>query len=408
MVRPGGTDHRRSGAARSRPVALALALAATVLTAAVALLAEPTGATAAGPAQADPTVTSGVDYSRDGDGSLLLDVYEPAGTEASRPGVVLVHGGGWTTGDRTQVAPDAAAFARAGMVAFSIEYDENGPSRWRQELDDVQDAIRWVQANAATYRVDPARLGLFGSSAGGNLVMLAATEGPADASAPRVQAVATWSGPSDLTTLAPTGVDADQLDGPPGTVAAAEVPAGCAGDDICIGVVDPQAIQAYLGCTIDDCPQTYLDASPTFHVSGSTPPMTLVSAERDLVPAEQSYEMVNALSAAGVASEILLVAGEGHAESYRDTALAPTTAFFTRFLIDGATTRAPVTSPPSTVAGSQPLPALGADNRLPTPAPPDVVQAMLSPASGRIWWIIAGAAVAALVVGVVAWLRRRR
>ena len=393
---------------RSRGAGVARAVSTLIVAVVTAAVPAPSSAAPTQPATGPPTVTSGVDYSTGGAGSLLLDVYEPAGTATALPAVVLVHGGGWTSGDRTQVAPDATAFAQAGMVAFSIEYDENGPNLRRDELEDVQAAVRWVQANAGTYRVDPTRIGLFGSSAGGNLVMLVATQGIGAEGAPPPKAVATWSGPSDLTTLAPTGIDATQLTGGPGTVAGAGTPSGCVGDDICLGVIDPQAIQAYLGCTIEVCPQTYLDASPAFQASGSTPPMLLVSAQRDLVPAEQSYEMVNALGAVGVANEILLVAGEGHAESYRDTALAPTTAFFTRYLADGADPRTPITAPPSTVAGSEPLPPLGADNRLPTPSPPAAVQAILTPASGLRWWIGAGVTAVAVVVAIVVVRRRRR
>jgi acetyl esterase/lipase len=397
-----------------RPIAapvVAPPVVVTLLAVALAVLlgpAIPTGAAPAQPASGPPTVTSGVDYSPGGDGSLLLDVYDPAGGGASRPAVVLVHGGGWTSGDRTQVAPDATAFAQAGMVSFSIEYDENGPNRWRDELEDVQTAIRWVQANAATYRVDPTRIGLFGSSAGGNLVMLVATQGLGAQGAPPVRVVATWSGPSDLSTLAPTGVDATPLTGAPGTVAGAGTPAGCVGDPVCIGVIDPQAIEAYLGCPVDDCPQTYVDASPAFQVGASTPPMLLVSAQTDLVPAEQGYEMVNALSAAGVANATLLVGGVGHAESYRSTALAPTTEFLARYLIDGADARTATTTPPSTVPGSEPLPPLGADNRLPTPAPPPAVAAIVDPATFPTAPVLAGAAVVVVAGAAFAVGRHRR
>jgi len=396
--------------------------AAPVTIAAVLLLLAVvgTGSTAAGastlPAvavvrQTAPTVTSGVDYSGTGDGSLLVDIYQPAGAATSQPAVVLVHGGGWTTGDRTQVGPDAQALAEQGIVAFSIDYRLTGPGLFPGQMDDVRTAVRWVQANAATHRVDPTRVGLFGSSAGGNLAMLVATEGLGDPSSPPVKAVVSWSGPADLTTLAPTGIDAAALEGPGiGSVPGAETPSGCTGDPACIGVIDPQAIQTYLGCTVDDCPQTYMDASPSFQVTSSSPPMLLVSAETDLVPVEQSFEMVNQLSGAGVANEILVVAGEGHAESYRSTALDPSIAFFARFLTDGTDPRTATGTPPSTVAGSQPLPALVDSYRLPTPAPPESVQAVLTPATGRtaVLVVVAVVLVAVAAIALVLWRRRRR
>lgn len=408
----GAAPRRRARTVGAAAATLAAALAILAL-ASLASASVTTARTAPlaplAPAQAAPTVTSGVAYDPGSpNGPLLLDVYEPAGSAASRPAVVLVHGGGWTTGDRTQVAPDAQALAEQGIVAFSIDYDLAGPGRWPGQVDDVRTAVRWVQANAATYRVDPTRIGLFGSSAGGNLTMLVATEGLGDPSAPPVKAVVSWSGPADLTTLAPTGVDADALDGPGiGSVAGAETPSGCVGDPACLGVIDPQAIQAFLGCTVDDCPQTYVDASPSYQVTAGSPPMLLVSAETDLVPAEQSYEMVNALSGAGVANEILVVAGEGHAESYRSTALDPSIAFFSRFLVDGADPRTATGTPPSTVAGSQPLPALVDSYRLPTPEPPPSVQEVLTPTSRRTP-VLVGIAVVLVGGAAIALVRARR
>lgn len=364
-------------------------------------------------ATAAPRVTSGVDYSAAGHASLLLDIYEPSGSSGAadpRPAIVLVHGGGWTTGDRTQVGPDAAAFAEQGFVAFSIDYGLEGPNRWPSQLDDVLTAVRWVQTNASTYGVDPTRIGLFGSSAGGNLVMLAATEGLGDGDAPPVRAVVSWSGPADLSTLAATNITADEVTDPTfGTIPGEDVPSGCAGDDVCLGVIDPGAIVAFVGCTVDECPQTYVDASPAFQASSSTPPMLLVSAQTDLVPVEQAYEMVNVLSGAGVASQILVVAGEGHAESYRSTALAPSTSFFTDHLVNGAETRTATGSPPSTVAGSQALPALVDGSRLPTPAPPPAVQAIVDP-SPNLNPLIGSALTIVLLVGIglVLWRRRTR
>ncbi|MEZ5144520.1 MAG: alpha/beta hydrolase [Acidimicrobiales bacterium] len=126
-----------------------------------------------------PPDRADVPYGTTADAATVLDVYLPrAGPAEGRPAVLTVHGGGWVGGERSRVAGDAWAFAQAGVVAFNVGYRVAGPDRWPTELLDVQQALRWVQANASTYGVDPARIGLFGSSAGGNLALLAgATDG---------------------------------------------------------------------------------------------------------------------------------------------------------------------------------------------------------------------------------------
>lgn len=358
-----------------------------------------------------PSIQRDIEYGEPGDARNRLDAFVPQDGKTNRPAVVLVHGGGWTGGDKVALAPDALYFAVNGFVAFSITYGVDESSRWPEELEDSQRAVRWVQDNAATYGVDPSRIGLLGSSAGGNLAMLVGTHG-VDGDHPPVRAVASWSGPTNLTTLAITNIGGDVLAAPPTVpIPGAETPPGCAGagQSACIGVIGPQYIQAFMGCTLEDCPDRYRDASPVFSVTPTTPPMFLAGAEIDLVPAEQNLEMANALMAAGVASSLLLVSGENHAEAFRAAALPPTLEHFRRYLVDGAGPKVPVGTPPSVVAGSAPLPPLGADGRFPVPAIPEV--ATRTGIIGYVWrhaaWFMVGGAVL-IVLLVVLVLRRGR
>ncbi len=321
-------------------------------------------------AAAAPQITRNINYGGGDDPATVLDTFVPTDGRTNRPAVVLVHGGGWVGGDKSALAPDALALAQQGFVTFSINYGLDDP-RWPDELDDVQTAVRWVQDHSSTYALDPGRVGLLGSSAGGNLVMLVATLGVGDGHPP-VKAVASWSGPADLTTLAITNVPGDDLLAPVTVpIPGADVPAACV-DQVgtCIGTMAPAFVQAFMGCTLPECPEQYRDASPVYGVSGATPPMLLAGAETDLVPMSQNYAMANALRAARVASSLLLVPGTGHAESYRSVAIAPTTAFFQQYLVDDASPQVSASAPPTTAAGSAALPALGADGRFAVPTAP--------------------------------------
>lgn len=113
--------------------------------------------------------------------ALKLDLYQPAGdTARARPAVVYVHGGGFAGGDKGEGAGLMAPLVRRGFVAVSIDYRLLAPggcdgggltatcvAAVEGGIDDAQAAVRWLRANAATYRIDPRRIAVEGFSAGG-------------------------------------------------------------------------------------------------------------------------------------------------------------------------------------------------------------------------------------------------
>src|SRR5271167_2921690 len=108
-----------------------------------------------------------------GDRPLKLDLYRP--TEGGLgAAVVLFHGGGWSRGDKSMLAPHASALASQGFVAVVPEYRLTGEALWPAQIHDVKRAIRWTRSHAAELGFDPERLCLEGHSAGAHLVLLAA------------------------------------------------------------------------------------------------------------------------------------------------------------------------------------------------------------------------------------------
>ena len=113
--------------------------------------------------------------------TLRLDMYQPAGdTVTARPAIVWVHGGSFCCGSRTspELVEEANAFARKGYVNVSIDYRlvEGGcaPSAdlgrcitaIGHAREDAQTAVRFLRSQAATYRIDPDRIAIGGTSAG--------------------------------------------------------------------------------------------------------------------------------------------------------------------------------------------------------------------------------------------------
>jgi acetyl esterase/lipase len=214
----------------------------------------------------------------------LLDVFQPPARETPRPAVIIIHGGGYVGGDRSIGYEAAANLAQAGYIAFNISYrlfnQADGSNPWPAQLDDAQRAVRWVRANAATYGVDPERLGSYGHSSGGTLAAMLGVRETRDNSDPelaeyssRVTCAVDLAGDTDLTI-------------PPPPVLASYV---------------EQLYADMLGGTLEEAPEAYRDASPLFHVDEESVPFLVIHGAEDTdVPVEHSRRLVEALHEAGV------------------------------------------------------------------------------------------------------------
>ncbi len=165
---------------------------------------------------------------------LKLDLYRPAGdTATGRPAIVYVHGGGFVAGDKAQTASTSTDLARRGYVVVSIDYrlssmdprQPGGPitDQYIQAVldaqHDAQAAVRWLRANAATYGIDPSRIGITGSSAGAVTALAVGyhADDPGDSGNPGypsdVKAVVADSGAIGTTLQRPGGAPAMMLNG---------------------------------------------------------------------------------------------------------------------------------------------------------------------------------------------------
>jgi acetyl esterase len=140
-----------------------------------------------------------VEYANRGGKPLLLDLHIPDGT-GPFPAAILVHGGGFDQGSKsTNVKPLFKPLSDAGFAWFSIDYRLAPAAHFAEAIADVDESIRWVRSNAATYHVDTSKIALMGESAGGLLVNYAGTHAPSDT---EVAAVVDFYGPSDYGKLA--------------------------------------------------------------------------------------------------------------------------------------------------------------------------------------------------------------
>jgi len=118
----------------------------------------------------------GISYCTGNHRRLLIDAFSPKGKNNQLvPAVIMIHGGGWRSGDRSQHYPLAERLAHLGYVCFTPEYRLSTEALFPAAVYDIKAAIRWVKANAATYHVDTSKIVIAGFSAGGELAAFMGT-----------------------------------------------------------------------------------------------------------------------------------------------------------------------------------------------------------------------------------------
>lgn len=147
-------------------------------------------------------------YARYGTRKMLSDIYVPSG-DGPHPAVVILHGGGWYTGDKAKFRAMGIDLARRGYVAMAIAYRLSGEAKFPANIQDCHAAVRYLRAHATDYKVDADRIGVVGGSAGAHLAGLLATTanvpalhgngGNASVSS-AVQAAVLISGPMEIAT----------------------------------------------------------------------------------------------------------------------------------------------------------------------------------------------------------------
>jgi acetyl esterase/lipase len=240
--------------------------------------------------------------------ALLLDVYYP--DKPNGRAIVLVPGSGWTASlgyDATPLKQTSTAatggparLAEAGYQVFVVNHRATPRFQYPAPLEDVQRAVRFVRSNAATYRIDPDKIGAFGSSSGGHLVsLLGVLDGKGNPTDPdpinrvssKVQAVVALFPPIDLTTMTRT-------DGSSNLV-------------LLLGALSPSDGKPSIER------KRYVDASPITYVSPDDPPFLLFHGDADpVVPFQQSQLMEKALKDAGVAVKFVPVPGGKHGPTF--------------------------------------------------------------------------------------------
>lgn len=252
-------------------------------------------------------------------------ITEPAALHGPAPAAVYVHGGSWVSGnyDSGGFITDTIgpALSADGFVVVGIDYRLGPTEKWPDQIVDVKCAIRYLRANARRLDIDPGEIGAWGQSAGGHLVALLGTAGPAagwdvgpyPGVSSSVQAVVDMAGPSDLLTM------------------------GNQGDAVLVA----ERFVSLLGrVRRDQLGANLKAASPVTYVSPGDPPFLILDSNNDeIVYPQQARELSWDLGANGVPHHLVQVTQGGHefdtvGESPSETAIIGLVVdFFARTLV---------------------------------------------------------------------------
>lgn len=263
-----------------------------------------------------------IDYAGTKNPRQALDLYLPSKREEGAkplPVLVFIHGGGWKNGDKRSGQNRIGNFvASAKYAGASIGYRLSDEAQWPSQIHDCKAAIRWIRANAKEHGLDPDRIAVWGTSAGGHLVaMLGVSDkveelegaiGPHVGVSSEVQCVVNFFGPSELLTMNdhPSTIDHNAPDSPESKL---------------------------IGGAIQENPDKARNASPIAWVSEDDEPSLIVHGTEDkLVPYPQSVDLEKALEAAGVPTVLLTVQGGGHGSGFGPAVNSAVEAFLAKHL----------------------------------------------------------------------------
>lgn len=236
------------------------------------------------------TVDANVSY--DSHKETVLDVYKPKATAAKskQPGVLFIHGGGWTGGTKEAVVPRfVVPFLEKGFVVASVEYRLAKVALAPAAVSDVLKAAEWFRKNAERYGVDSKRIVVSGDSAGGHLSLMvgltpkSAGLGPSD----KVGAVVNFYGITDV-------------------------------GDLLEGANERKYAVTWIPDTLADRREIARRVSPQTWVAKNEPPVLTIHGDADpTVPYDHGVIVTRMLRDAGNDAELISVPGGQHGDFLR-------------------------------------------------------------------------------------------
>jgi acetyl esterase/lipase len=229
------------------------------------------------------TIENDVVFGTTGSRDLKCDIYHPPIEGNHHPGLLIIHGGAWRSGDRSQLRYYGIQLARYGFVGVACEYRLSGEAPWPAQIYDVKAAVRWMRANANQLGIDEGKICVTGNSAGAHLALM-------------------------------IGCNTDAFEGKGGNM---DVSSKCAGISAIYAPTTlrfkkNEAENSLFGKAGSE--EVAAKASPINYANSGFPPTILIHGNADqTVPNSESFNMYHALNKAGASVELHVFDGAPHA-----------------------------------------------------------------------------------------------
>lgn len=242
---------------------------------------------------------------------LHLDIYRP-NDEQKRPALIMVHGGGWRSGNKSMERPMAQQIAKEGYVTIPVEYRLSPESSYPAAIYDIKAAIRWVKENAERYGVDTVRIAIEGESAGGQLASLVAM----------TNGMERFEGESTGYKCSSTVHAAIDVDG---------IVDFLAPNSLNIARKPDSPDILWLGGTFEQKPLVWKEASPIYWVRKNSVPIAFITSSVPRFHAGRD-EMIDLLDQHGIYSESHQIPNSPHSFWMYEPWFEPTKGYIVGFL----------------------------------------------------------------------------
>lgn len=220
---------------------------------------------------------------------LTLDVFYPVkNSKNCNPGVLLIYGGGWSSGEKANQIPMAQKLAAAGYVAVVTEYRLSPEAQYPAAVHDLKAAIRWMRANADQYNLDQSKIAVLGCSAGAQLATLLGTTG-----------------------------ELEKLEGTVGVTDQSSSVQAIVNIDGIVSFIHPEASSEgeyaakWLGGYKSEVPEIWKEASPLEYVNKITPPTLFINSAQPRFHAGRD-DMIQVLNVNNIYNEVHILEGSPH------------------------------------------------------------------------------------------------
>lgn len=226
---------------------------------------------------------------------LHSDVFYSAKSGGQKiPAVVLIHGGGWASGNKSHLVPMAQILATHGFFTASVEHRLSPEAKYPAAISDLKTFVKWIKINAEKYNIDTTKIAVLGCSSGATLATFIGVTGQNpdfvshqinSSVTDKVQAIINIDGILDFTDPAESAKDNDPM--------------------------KPSAGARWFGYTYQQKPEIWVEASPINYAGPKTPPTLFINSALPRFHAGRD-EYIKILSGNGIYTEIHTVEKTPH------------------------------------------------------------------------------------------------